>query len=139
MERVNPVPEGFHTVTPYVMTADARGFIDFARRAFGAEQTEFVDMGGGHIHAEIRIGDSMLMIGQSQSTPAAFYLYVEAVDELYRRAIAAGAVSLSAPKDQFYGNREAGVKDSWGNTWYLATRIEKLSTAELEGRAPRRA
>ena len=125
--------EGFHTVTPYLMAQEADRLIDFVKEAFGA--TELMrDIGSaGGIHAEVRIGDSMVMIGgggaglrwRGESNPATLYLYIDDVDGVYRRALSAGASSLSEPEDQPYGDRVAGVKDSFGNVWYIATHIRE--------------
>src|SRR5579872_4021171 len=103
---INPVPAGHHTVTPYLIVKDARQFIEFLQKAFGAETTEALkqDSDGIIRHAELRIGDSMVMIGQARDQwkpmPAGFYLYVPDCDETYKRALAAGATSLSEPANQ---------------------------------------
>jgi PhnB protein len=121
------VRKGFRTVTPYVVVRDAPGLIDFAARAFGAEETgRFV---GAGLHAEVRIGDSMLMIGggtpdrpySGQQWTTAFHIYVPDTDAAHERAIRAGATSVGEPMDQPYGERSSGVKDAFGNTWYIAT------------------
>jgi PhnB protein len=134
MNNVNPVPLGFHTVTPYLNVADARKFIDFVKRAFDAVETEFVDLGGGYVHAEVRVGDSMIMIGQTTPSPAFIYLYVESVDAVHARAVAAGGRASEAPNDKPYGDRSATVIDPSGITWYIATRIENVSAAETARR-----
>lgn len=117
--------EGFHTVTPYLMVREAAKLVDFVRQAFGAEETFRTTGSGGGIHAEVRIGDSMVMIGgggtwDGQPIPAAIFLYVNEADVVYNRAVQAGASSISAPKDESYG-RAAGVKDPFGNVWYNCT------------------
>ena len=122
------VRHGFRTVTPYVVVRDAPGLIEFAARAFGAEETgRFV---GAGLHAEVRIGDSMLMIGggmpperpyDGQQWTTAFHIYVPDTDAVHERAIRAGATSVGEPMDQPYGERSSGVKDAFGNTWYIAT------------------
>ena len=90
-------------------------------------------------HAEVRIGDSMVMMGEASDAwkpmPSALYLYVADVDVAYRRALAAGGTSTMEPMDQFYGDRSGGVKDPAGNIWWIATRVENLSREELERRA----
>lgn len=131
MSKAGAIPAGFHTVTPYLMVADVRGFIDFARRAFGAQQTEFVDLGNGHIHAEVRIGDSMLMLGQTTPSPAFIYLYVPDVDTVHASAVAAGGRATEEPNDKPYGDRSSTVIDPSGITWYIATRIENVPAAEI--------
>ncbi|MGZ8848038.1 MAG: VOC family protein [Pyrinomonadaceae bacterium] len=127
--KVNPIREGFRTVTPYVVVQDVHAEIDFVKNVFDAEgQVHGLGSQGG-FHAEYRIGDSMLMIGgggkgsewRGTPVPAALHLYVEDVDAVYDRAVRAGATSTHAPIDQPYGDREAGVKDASGNSWYIAT------------------
>ncbi|HEY6212451.1 MAG TPA: VOC family protein [Vicinamibacterales bacterium] len=122
------IPAGFRTVTAYPRVADATALVDFLTRVFGAEKTLMVKSATG-VHAEVRIGDSMLRIGggapdiAANVAPAtnAFHVYVPDVDAAYARAIEAGAQSLSAPADMPYGERGAGVKDPSGNIWYIAT------------------
>jgi len=123
------IREGFRTVTPYVVVADAPALIEFVRATFGAEETLRTTGPGGGVHAEVRIGDSMLMIGGGHPdrpiriTPivTAFHVYVADTDATYARALQAGAESIGEPKDQEYGERSAGVKDRSGNAWYIAT------------------
>ena len=135
----NSVPQGFHTVTPYLAIEDARGFIEFAKQAFDATETSYHDMGGGHVHAEIRIGDSMIMVGQTTPLTAQIYLYVDDVDATYARAVKAGAKSVEAPVDKPYGDRSAWVVDRHGITWFIATRKEELTDAEIVKRLRARA
>ena len=128
---VKPIREGFHTVTPYLMVREAAQLIDFVKEAFAATELYRGTGSAGGIHAEVRIGDSMVMIGGAgtwtgEPMPAAIYLYMNDVDAVYKRALQAGAASLSEPTDQPYGDRIAGVKDSFGNTWYIATHIEDV-------------
>jgi len=123
---VSPVREGFHTITPYLRVKRAEELLDFVKRAFGAEETLRAKGSAGGLHAEARIGDSMLMMGGSpgmpfDEMPTALHLYVPDADAVYRRALEAGASSLQAPTDQPYGDREAGVRDVAGNYWYIAT------------------
>lgn len=137
---VKPIPDGYHTITPYMVTDNAPRLIAFLKEAFTAEETEMLTDDQGAIrHAEFRIGSSMLMLSSSLPTwPAqtsSFYLYLPDVDAAYTRALQAGASTISPPADQFYGDRNAGVKDPCGNTWYLASRIENLSHDELKKRA----
>jgi PhnB protein len=115
------VREGFHSVTPYLLVKPVAEFIDFLKRAFGAEQVTYNDMGGGHVHAEVRIGDSMIMIGGADTASARTYLYVSDVDAVYKQAVAAGAKSVEAPADKPYGERSAWVTDPFGLTWFIAT------------------
>lgn len=127
--KVDPVPKGYRTVTPYPVAQDAVGLIEFVKRAFGAEE-KFRTIGGqGGVHAEIRIGDSMMMMGgggvglswKGESIPMAFHMYVPDCDATFARALEAGATSIAEPVDQPYGERSGGVKDAAGNFWYIAT------------------
>jgi PhnB protein len=123
-ERTSPIRAGFHTVTPYVIVEKAEDLADFLKRSFGATET-FRGIGAaGGVHAEVRIGDSMVMLGGKagiREMPAALHLYVPDADSVHARAVAAGAETLSGPTDQPYGDREACVKDPFGNHWYIAT------------------
>jgi PhnB protein len=124
---VAAVPRGFHRVTPYIVTADGDGMLNFAKNAFGAEITLRAESEG--IHGEVRIGDTMLMMGggipgkpfKSEAKLTALHVYVEDTDATYRRALEAGATSQGAPQDHEYGERGASVKDPFGNFWYIAT------------------
>jgi PhnB protein len=126
---VNPVPRGFHKVTPYIVTPDGDGMIDFAKNAFGAEVVMRAVGEAGGVHGEVRIGDTMLMMGggikgkpfAAKPQTAALHVYVEDTDAIYQRALKAGATSLGAPQDHEYGERGASVKDPFGNFWYIAT------------------
>jgi len=125
---VSPVPRGFRMVTPYLVAEDGNGLIDFVIKAFGAEEKERAVMPTG-VHGEVRIGDSMMMIGggiagqkfPSTLHPNTLHVYVEDADATYKNALAAGATSLDEPRDQEYGERSATVKDAAGNFWYIAT------------------
>jgi PhnB protein len=137
---VKPIPDGFHTVTPYMMVADAAGLIDFLVAAFGATELERHTMDGRVMHAQVKLGDSMIMMGEASPDqggpmPASTYLYVPNVDEVHASAVAAGATSLMAPADQFYGDRSGGVKDAWGNMWWIGTHVEDVSSEEIDRRA----
>lgn len=137
---MSPAPAGFHTITPYLVVEDIEALISFLKAAFGAEETERVPGPDGVTrHAEVRIGDSVVMMGAAQEgyppLPAALYMYVEDTDASYASALDAGAESLMEPADQFYGDRNAGVKDSQGITWWIATRVENLTAEELRKRA----
>jgi PhnB protein len=128
---VKPIREGFHTVTPYLMVREAVKLIDFVKEAFAATELFRGTGSAGGIHAEVRIGDSMVMIGgagtwNGEPMPAAIHLYMDDVDAVYKGALQAGAASLSEPADQPYGDRIAGVKDPFGNVWYIATHIEDV-------------
>jgi PhnB protein len=139
------IPEGFHTATPYLIVKDATAAIEFYRKAFGATVLERMDGPDGRImHAEIKIGDSPVMLGEHQDVgavnapllpPVSIYLYVEDVDTIAAQAVAAGAKVLQPVSDKFYGNREGGIEDPFGITWWIATRMEALSPEALQERA----
>lgn len=123
---VNPIPEGFHSLTPYLIVEGADRFLEFMKQAFGAEQKLRVPRPDGKLmHAEVRIGDSPVELAdandQYPARPTAIHLYVSDADAVYQRAIQAGATSTHEPVDQPYGDREASVKDAFGNYWYIAT------------------
>jgi len=137
---VKAIPTGYHTVTPYIMVPDGHAMIDFLQAAFGAKVVrKMLDPTGAVRHAELQIGDSMVMLAQScgeyPAMPMAIYLYVPDTDAVYRAAVRAGASSMSEPKDQFYGDRSAGVRDAFGNFWWIGTHVEDVSDEELESRA----
>lgn len=134
-----PIPEGYHTVTPYLVVEGAAKLIDFLKQAFDAEETFRMPMPDGSImHAEVKIGDSMVMMGEAsekwKAMPCAIYLYVNDADAVYKRALKAVATSTMEPSDQFYGDRQGGVKDPSGNTWWIATHKEDVSADELKKR-----
>ncbi len=137
---VKPIPDGYHTVTPYLIVEGADELLEFAKEAFGAEETVRMPKPDGSVaHAEVRIGDSVVMLGDAGEPwppmPAAIHLYVDDCDTAYRRALEAGATSVQEPADQFYGDRSAGVRDPVGNVWWLATHVEDLSEEEIAKRA----
>ena len=120
------VREGFTTVTPYLQVREP-GLFDFLVKVFGAVET-FSLKGTYGVHREVRVGDSMLMIGEggpegTEYSPAAFHVYVPDVDAAFERALAAGATSLGAPEDRVYGERAGFVGDPFGNHWYIATHL----------------
>ena len=136
---VKAIPEGYHTITPYLIVSDADHLITFLKSAFDAEVGyKSKDKEGITRHAEVQIGDSKVMMGKARSdeeiTPAMLYLYTENTDRLYTQAIKSGAVSIMEPADQFYGDRNAGVKDPEGNIWWIATHVEDVSEQEIERR-----
>ncbi len=136
---VKPIPDGYHTVTPYLIVDDIREQIEFLEQAFGAKRLEYIELPDGSIkHAEVRIGNSPIMMGQAQpgypAMPAMCYLYVEDAVAAYERALAAGAESVQEPHDADYGDRNAGVKGPSGNMWWVATRIEDVPSDELKKR-----
>lgn len=137
---VKPIPDGYHTVTPHLTVQGAPALLEFLKQAFDAQVIHCMTSPDGVIrHAEVRIGDSPVMIGEAtdewQPMPTTLYLYVNDVDATYERAIKAGAVSIAPLQDQFYGDRSGGVKDPCGNHWGIATHIEDVAPEELAKRA----
>lgn len=138
---VKAIPEGFHTVTPYITASNAKAVIEFLQRAFDATLVERIEDGKGRIrHAQVKVGDSFVMLTDGNDNdctpaPASFYLYLNDVDAAYARALSAGGESIMEPADQFYGDRNAGVRDASGNTWWLATHIEDVPSEEIARRA----
>ena len=135
-----PIPEGYHTVTPYLVIKGADTLIEFTKRAFGAEEIMRHPTPEGKVmHAEVKIGDSRIMLaeacGEMGPMPAMIHLYVNDADATYRAAIEAGATSVQEPADQFYGDRSGGVKDASGNLWWIATHKEDLTPEELQKRS----
>ena len=143
-----PIPEGYHTATPYLIVRDAASAIEFYKKAFGATELFRMDAPGGKIgHAEIKIGNSPIMLADEvpeigargpQSyggSPVTILLYVEDVDAVFNQAVAAGAKVQRAVADQFYGDRSGGVTDPFGHVWYVATHKEDLSPEEIRKRA----
>jgi PhnB protein len=128
MAKVKPIPDGYHTVTPYLVVPGVMKLIEFAKQAFGATEVHVSKRPDGTVqHAEIKIGDSIVMMGEGGEGGKTFlgmlHLYMEDVDAVYRRAVQAGAKSLREPADQPYGDRMAGVEDAFGNQWWIATHV----------------
>lgn len=145
---VQPVPEGYHTLTAYLAVDDAAAAIDFYERALGAEErVRMAGPGDSVMHAELEIGDSLLMLSdpfpQASTKPpkelggttASLFVYVESVDELYKQAVDAGATSTMEPDDMFWGDRFASVQDPFGHSWTIATHIEDVSPEEMQKRS----
>ena len=145
---VTPVPEGYHTITPFLSLDDATGAIEFYKRAFGATERTIMPAPDGRVaHAEIQIGDSVVMLSdmfeQSQGkTPKAaggttvgLFLYVDDVDELFKQAIDAGATATMEPDNMFWGDRFARVTDPYGHDWQIATHVEDVTPEDMEARA----
>jgi PhnB protein len=143
MSNVSYIPAGYHTVTPYLTVKGVAGLIEFLKTTFDATEKELMKRADGSIHhAEMQIGDSVIMMGEAtgewKPTGASLHVYVPDTDATYRRALEAGATSLREPVDQFYGDRAGGVQDAWGHGWWLATHIEEMSKEEMEKRAAQR-
>ncbi len=139
--KVKLIPQGFHTVTPYLIVDGAEKVIGFLKKAFDAElmheMTKRPD--GTVMHATLKIGNSMIMIADAsehaKASPVMLYLYVPDADAVYQKAIKAGGTSIMEPADQFYGDHSGGVKDPAGNSWFVGTHVEDVSAAELKKRA----
>ena len=138
-EKVNPVPEGYHTITPFVVVKEAKNCMDFIKAAFNGEVIDaHYHNDGSLMHGTMRIGNSMLMMSEASdrfpAMPVMLYLYVEDVDTIYKKAVEAGGTSLREPTNEFYGDRSAGVQDKWNNQWWIATHVEDVSPEEMEKR-----
>jgi PhnB protein len=136
---VKPIPEGYRTFTPYFVVEGASDFIEFLKKAFAGQELFRSPAPGGKIgHAEMRVGDSMVMLADTtpEYPPSRMvaYLYVPDVDATYRKAVAAGGQSKREPANQFYGDRVATVTDRWGNTWSIGTHVEDVPPEEIERR-----
>ena len=138
---VNPIPAGYHTVTPYLIVKDAAKLIVFLQKAFDAKEMSPPMKGpdGTIHHAEIMIGNSPIMLSEATAEhppmPTMLYLYVDDVDAVYKKAIAAGGMSVREPENQFYGDRSGGVIDHCGNQWWVGTHVEDVPPEELGKRA----
>lgn len=148
MSKTKPIPEGYHTATPYLVIQGAANAIEFYKKAFGA--TELMRMsgpGGKVMHAEIKIGDSPIMLSDEfpemgvrgpkalGGSPVSILLYVEDVDALAKQALAAGAKELMAVQDQFWGDRYGKLEDPFGHVWGIATHKEDVAPEEINKRA----
>lgn len=128
----NDNPEGYHSVTPYLIVAGVDTLLSFLSRAFGADEIERRLRADGAIsHAEVRIGDSIVMLGEPRTSadarPSTLYLYVSDVDATFARALRAGATSIMSPEERDSGDRTAAVRDPSGNAWWIATHVENPS------------
>lgn len=145
---VKPIPEGYPSLTPYLIVDRAAEAIEFYRKAFGASERMRMPAPDGKIgHAEIEIGDSRVMLADEfpemgvrgpkaiGGTPVRLHVYVEDVDVVVSRALAAGAKQVRAVEDQFYGDRSGGFEDPFGHVWHVATHIEDVAADELQRRA----
>jgi PhnB protein len=143
-----PIPDGYHTATPYLIVKGAAQAIEFYKKAFGATELMRMPQPGGKIgHAEIKIGDSPIMLADESpdvgarspqsigGSPVSIMLYVEDVDRMFSQAVAAGAKVKRPVADQFYGDRTGGIEDPFGHLWYIATHKEDVSPEEMRKRA----
>jgi PhnB protein len=149
MSKVSPIPEGFHSVTPYLVIKGAAQAIDYYKKVFGATELVRMNGPGGTVgHAELQIGDSRIMLADENPTmgeghasattigasPVSLYVYLPNVDEVMQNAKAAGAKVLRPAEDQFYGDRSGFIQDPFGHFWGIATHIEDVSPAEMKER-----
>jgi uncharacterized glyoxalase superfamily protein PhnB len=139
MGKVKAVPAGYSTVTPFLNVKGAADAIEFYKKAFGAEERARAPGPNGSImHAEIKIGDSIVMLSdalQNPPTQSSIHLYVDDADALWKRATTAGAQISMPIQDQFWGDRYGVVADAWGNRWAIATHKEDVPPAEMQKRA----
>jgi PhnB protein len=144
---VKPIPDGYHSVTPYLIVSDAAAAIDFYKRAFGAKELMRYAMPGGKVaHAEVQIGDSIVMLADEfpemgvrspksiGGTPVSMAVYVEDVDTRFQQALSAGAKVQRPLKDQFYGDRSGTLEDPFGHVWTISTHKEDLTPEEMQRR-----
>ena len=147
-KNVKPVPEGYHSITPYLCVNGAAEAIEFYKRAFGATEIMRMPAPGGKVgHAELKFGDSRVMIADEfpemefksprafGGSPVHIHLYIDGVDAVVAQAVAAGAKIVRAVADQFYGDRLGTVSDPWGHVWHVSTHIEDLTEEEMKKRA----
>ena len=138
----NPIPDGYHTLTPHITVKDAAKAIDFYKAAFGTEEIARMDMGGIIGHAEMKVGNSRLMLNDefpdhgkfappTQGSGVTLHLYVEDVDRVFKRAVDAGAEPVMPPDNMFWGDRYAQVKGPFGHAWGVATHVEDVSHEEI--------
>ena len=145
---VKPKPDGYRSVTPYLIVDDAVAAIEFYEKVFGASVRMKMDWGGGKIgHAELEVGDSVVMLASEfpemgvlapksvGGTPVSLMVYVENVDEVFARAIAEGAEEVRPVANQFYGDRSGMIRDPRGHLWSVATHVEDVSREELDRRS----
>ena len=148
MSSVKPIPDGYHSVTPYLIIKGAADAIEYYKKAFGAVELFRMAAPGGKVgHAEIKIGDSPIMLADEYpemgyvgpktlgGTPVSIMIYVDDVDTIYKQAMAAGGDEIKALQDQFYGDRSGTFKDPFGHVWTVATHKEDVSEEEMKRRA----
>lgn len=136
---VRPVPAGYHTVTPWLISRDTAQLIEYLKAAFGAEElARIVGVDGRIGHAEVRIGDSVVMLFDARpewpATPGFLRLYVEDADAVHRQAVAAGGTSVTEVTHLFFGDRVGRVRDPLGNLWWIQTRVEDVTVEEMAAR-----
>jgi PhnB protein len=138
-KKVRPVPKGYANVTPILNLADASAFITFTKAAFGGKlRMTMPGPDGKIVHAEVEVGDSLVMCTDAVREPArpsGLFLYTENVDKAFDKAVKAGAKALMPPQDMFWGDRMARIEDPQGNTWGIATHVEDVSPKELKKRS----
>jgi PhnB protein len=146
MANVKPIPEGYHSVTPYLIIDGASDAIDYYKKAFNATELFRMEHQGKIGHAELKIGDSPIMLADEQpalgyqgpkalgGTPVSLMIYVEDVDTIYKQAIAAGGNELKPLQDQFYGDRSGTLTDPYGHIWTVATHKEDVTPEEMDKR-----
>ncbi len=118
------VPDGYRTLSPYLLAEDAEGLLSFVSTVFGTEVRQRMVGEAGGLHAELELGDSVLMVGEGGGStfPAMLHVYVEDADAIYERALAEGATTAAEPHDTSFGDHRAAFDDRWGNQWWVATR-----------------
>jgi PhnB protein len=136
---VKKIPDGYHNVQPYLVVGDADAVMDFTIKALGAkEKVRMPGPDGKLAHGEVELGDSIVMMGSpmpgGKLMPGQLYLYVDDADATYKKALSAGGKSIEEPNDAFYGDRRAGVEDSQGNQWFLATHQEDPTPEQMQER-----
>ena len=146
MTKVKPIPDGYHSVTPYLIIKGASDAIEFYKKAFGATELFRMDHQGKVGHAELKIGDSPIMLADESTemgykspttlggSPVSIMIYVDDVDTIFKQAIGAGGKEQKAVQDQFYGDRSGTLTDPFGHVWHVATHVEDVSPQEMEKR-----
>jgi PhnB protein len=145
MADVSAVPAGYHSVTPYLICGNAAQAIDYYKRVFGAEEIMRMTMPNGKIgHAELKIGDSHIMLAEAGlepntkapesygGSPVAILVYIEDVDTVFNRAVAEGGRAVRQPQDMFYGDRTSWVVDPFGHSWYIHTHVKDVTPEEMK-------
>ena len=137
---VKAIPDGFHTVTPFLIVNQAEMLMEFIKNAFNGTVTSVMKQDDGKImHATMTIGDSCIMLSDASEhygpMQAMLHLYVEDIDKVYHQALQARGESLREPTDEFYGDRSGGIRDPWGNQWWIATHVEDVPEEEMRRRA----